>query len=84
MRAATTLGLMADIAVVATDRILDVASMLLRGLQDPDGAQRVSEKRREIPAVSTTAIDTAFASEVDWRDQRLGDSSRKMIQTMIS
>ncbi|HRQ95203.1 MAG TPA: hypothetical protein PK440_09435 [Candidatus Accumulibacter phosphatis] len=82
MRAAATLGLVADIALVATDRILDVASVLLRRLENPDRALWISEKQRELAAVSTTAIDTAWACEVGWRDQRFGDTSREVIQTM--
>ncbi|HRD89888.1 MAG TPA: hypothetical protein PK752_16750 [Accumulibacter sp.] len=82
MRAAATVGLVADSALVAADRILNVASMLPRGLENLDGALWISEKRREFAAVSTTAIDTAVASEVDWRDERFGDSVGEVIQTM--
>jgi hypothetical protein len=67
LRAAATVGLVADIALVAADRILDVVSMLPRGPENPEGALWISEKRREFAAVSTTAIDTAVASAVDWR-----------------
>lgn len=82
MRAAATVGLVADSALVAADRILNVASMLPRGFENLDGALWISEKRREFAAVSTTAIDTAVASEVDWRDERFGDSVGEVIQTM--
>jgi hypothetical protein len=78
--AAATVGFAGDIAVVAANRILDVATLRFSGLEGPGPAQRVGEEGREFPAVRAATIDPAVASEIGGRHQRFGDASLEMLE----